>query len=409
MNDAPALYHRMAASKAASAPPDPAPVPARVDVAIVGGGVIGLSIGWRLAARGLQVALFDAGEPGCGTSAAATGMLAAAAEHEVGGEALLALGLESQRLWPAFRTGLEAASAHAIDYRREGTLVLAVGRDEVDRLRARHDLQRRAGLATSWMSGPAVREAEPGLRPSVSGGISCPDDHQVDPPRLLAALKRAFLAAGGSLISHQPIGGLERFAGNIGGVVAGDRVCRAGLTVLATGAAIARGSLLPAEVRLPVRPLKGQALALRMRRGALPIERVIWTSEIHLAPKSDGRLVVGATVEEAGFDPAITAGAVYALLEAGRRVLPGLEEMAVDSLWTGFRPTSEDDAPVIGATSLGGLAVAAGHHRNGYLLAPVTARAIEQLVLDREITGEARRFGVARFEVAGRPAFGDAA
>ena len=369
MSDGPTLYHRLAAAVAESAQPDPAPIPARVDIAVVGAGVIGLSIGWRLASRGLEVALFDAGEPGLGTSAAATGMLAAAAEHEAGGEALLALGLESQRLWPAFRTDLEATSAHSIDYRRDGTLVLAVGRDEVDRLRARHDLQRRAGLATRWMSGSAAREVEPGLRPSVSGGISCPDDHQVDPPQLLAALRRAFLAAGGSLFPHQPIEGLERVAGGIGGVVANGRVCRAGLTVLATGAAIARGGLLPAEIRLPIRPLKGQALALRMRRGPLPIERVIWTAEVHLAPKSDGRLVVGATVEEAGFDPTITAGALYALLEAGRRVLPGLEEMAVDSLWTGFRPTSEDDAPVIGATPLCGLAIAGGHHRNGYLLA----------------------------------------
>ena len=409
MSDAPALFHRMLESRALPGQPDLAACPARVDVAIVGAGVVGLSIGWRLASRGLRVALFDAGEPGGGTSAAATGMLAAAAEHEAGGEALLALGLESQRLWPTFRAGLETAAACDIDYRTEGTLVVAVGRDEVDRLRARQDLHRRAGLATSWMSGSAARESEPGLRPAVSGAISCPDDHQVDPPRLLGALRHAFLAAGGSLLSHQRVERLDRVAGGIGGVVTGDRVCRAGLTVLATGAAIGGGGLLPAEIRLPIRPLKGQALALRMRRGPLPIERVVWTSEIHLAPKSDGRLVVGATVEEAGFDPAITAGAVYALLEAGRRVLPGLEEMVIDSLWTGFRPTSDDDAPVIGSTRIGGLVVAGGHHRNGYLLAPVTAQAIEQLVLDGAIAGEARRFGIDRFEAAGRPAFGDAA
>ena len=138
-------------------------------------------------------------------------------------------------------------------------------------------------------------------------------------------------------------------------------------------------------------------MALRIRQGAPPIHHVVWTSEIHLAPKSDGRLILGATVEEAGFDAAITAGGVFALLDAARRVLPGIEEMAIDSLWTGFRPTSDDDAPILGATALDGLVVAAGHHRNGYLLAPITAAAIEDLMITGHMRGEARHFGPSRF------------
>ena len=324
-------------------------------------------------------------------------MLAAAAEHEPGGDALLALALESQALWPAFRQDLERASGRGIDYRREGTLVLAVGRDEVDRLRARHELHRRAGLSTQWLTGMVAREREPGLRPSVTGAIACPDDHQVDPHLMLGALCGAFAMAGGRLIERRSVSALWREGGRVVGVVSGDQVCRAGVTVLATGAPIGSASWIPAEIRLPVRPLKGQSIALRARRGPLPIDHVVWTADIHLAPKSDGRLILGATMEEAGFDTAVTAGGAFALLDAVRRVLPGVEEMAIESLWASVRPTSDDDAPVLGATALDGLLVAAGHHRNGYLLAPVTARAIEDAVTTGQVRGAAAGFGPARF------------
>ena len=174
-------------------------------------------------------------------------------------------------------------------------------------------------------------------------------------------------------------------------------------TGFATGAGIDAADWLPAGLHLPVRPLKGQSLALRPRSGSLPIDHVLWTSDIHLAPKSDGRLVLGATVEECGFDAAITAGGVFALLDGARRVLPVVEDMAIESIWSGFRPTSDDDAPILGATPLYGLAVAAGHHRNGYLLAPVTAQAIEDLVTTGRMHGAAARFGMGRFASSPEP------
>jgi glycine oxidase len=154
---------------------------------------------------------------------------------------------------------------------------------------------------------------------------------------------------------------------------------------------------LPAGLAIPVRPLKGQALALCSRSPAELISHVVWTEHVHLAPKAHGRLIVGATVEECGFDAAVTAGGVYALLEGARRALPSIEDMTVEAIWTGFRPTSDDDAPIIGATPFEGLAIATGHHRNGVLLAPVTARAVEELVLRGEVPGAAARFGMDRF------------
>ncbi len=189
-------------------------------------------------------------------------------------------------------------------------------------------------------------------------------------------------------------------------MVVGGRSCRADTVVVASGAAAATGGLsgglLPAGIHLPLRPLKGQSMALRARplfgrNQPLPIDHVVWTAEVHIAPKSDGRMIVGATMEEAGFDAHVTAGGLYALLEGVRRVLPGVEEMAVEGVWSGFRPTTEDDAPALGACSVPGLAFAAGHHRNGYLLAPVTARAIEDLVTGGAVTGAAAGFGIDRF------------
>jgi glycine oxidase len=371
-------------------------IPAAVDVAVVGAGVIGLSIAWRLALRGLAVAVFERATVGAGASLAATGMLAAAAEHEPGCHDLLALALESQRQWPQFRAHLEAQSGHDIDFRHSGTLVVALGRDEVERLRFRHDLHTRCGLPTRWLGGPEVRALEPALRPSVAAGLWCADDHQVDPRLVMAALRAAYLAAGGRLIEHCAVMGVDLKGGRVAGVMTAAGGCRAPTVVLTAGAWT--GDVLPAGITVPVRPLKGQALAVRATPDTGTLAHIVWTEQIHMAPKGDGRLIVGATVEERGFDDAITAGGLYALLEGARRAFPAIEEMAVDAVWTGFRPSSIDDAPILGATAVPGLAIATGHHRNGYLLAPATALAIEALIADGALPAVAQAFGLDRFD-----------
>jgi glycine oxidase len=376
---------------------EPATPPPSVDVAIVGGGVIGLSIAWRLAAAGLKVAVFERDEVGSGASLAATGMLAAATELEPGGADLLALALESQRAWPRFRDELEAQAGLGIDYRAEGTLTVAIGRDEVDRLRFRHELQARHGLATRWLDGAAARALEPALRPSVAAGIFCAEDHQVDPRRLVPALRRAAAARGATICEQLPVLSLDIAGGRVGGVVTSHGRCRASTVVIANGAWAGSGDVLGDAIAVPVRPLKGQALALRATARTGVPAHVVWTEQVHLAPKAGGRLLVGATVEECGFYPAVTAGAVLALLDGARRALPSVEDMEIEAVWTGFRPTSDDDAPILGVTPIAGLVLATGHHRNGILLAPVTAQAIRDLVTAGEMAGAATHFGLARF------------
>jgi glycine oxidase len=384
-----------APSSSNDAAPQPS-LPARVDVAVVGAGVIGLSIAWRLARRGLSVAVFERAQSGTGTSLAATGMLAASAEHEPGGDELLTLALESQRQWPQFRAELEAESGLSIDYRREGTLVVALGRDEVERLRFRYEHQQRSGLDTRWLSGIEVRSLEPGLRPSVAAGIACDGDHQVDPRLLIPALVHALQARGGRLFENCPVTALETSGGRVSGLVTAEGVCKARTVIVANGV-WASDILLPHGIDIPLRPLKGQALALKATRQTSTLSRVVWTEQIHLAPKSDGRLIVGSTMEDVGFNAAITAGGMLALLEGVHRALPSSEEMEIEAIWSGFRPTTDDDAPVLGTAGIPGLLVATGHHRNGILLAPVTAAALEELMTSGSMTGAAPLFGFDRF------------
>jgi glycine oxidase len=371
-------------------------LPTRVDVAVVGAGVIGLSIAWRLARRGLSVAVFERAKSGTGTSLASTGMLAASAEHEPGGDNLLTLALDSQRLWPQFQLELEQDSGLSIDYRAEGTLVVALGRDEVARLRSRYEHQQRSGLDTRWLSGIEVRSLEPGLRPSIAAGVACDGDHQVDPRLLIPALVRALQSHGGQLFENCSVTSLETAGGRLSGLATTAGVCQARTVIVANGV-WATEILSPHGIDIPLRPLKGQALALKATKQTCTLSRVVWTEQIHLAPKSDGRLIVGSTMEDAGFNAAITAGGTLALLEGVHRALPSSEEMEIEAIWSGFRPTTDDDAPVLGTTGVPGLLIATGHHRNGILLAPVTAAALEELVTAGSMTGAAPLFGLDRF------------
>ena len=378
--------------------PVAARLPERADVIVVGAGIIGLSIAWRLAQAGRKVVVVDRGEVGSGASLAATGMLAAAAEYEPGGEILIDFALESQRHWDSFGAELAQVSGIDLDFDRTGTLVVAMTRDETARLRGRFELHAKAGLTTRWLDGSEVRDLEGSLRPSVTAGLHCPLDFQVDPRRVMPALQAAALRAGVIVVEHVDITGLDMTAGAVTGVTSAGGVCQAPVVVLTTGAHAGSGQLLPPALALPVRPLRGQSVCLRgpAHQPAL-LAHVLWTEQLHMAPKSGGRLIVGATVEEVGFNPDVTVGGLFALLEAARRALPAIEEISVEAVWSGFRPTSQDDAPILGETGVPGLLLAVGHHRNGILLAPATADAVAGCVLGADMSAPARMLNLQRF------------
>ena len=379
-------------------PNRPASNPSKPSVAIIGAGVIGLAIAWRLAARGVAVRIFDRGAAGAAASHAAAGMLAACAEAEPGEEALVALGRESQARWPAFAAELLAASGMDVELRPEGTLLLALTADDQARLTHLLVFQQKLGLPLQWISAADTRRREPHLAGKLAGAVFSPEDTQVDNRKLVAALRVAAQAAGASVSEHQPVRAISSRGGHVDGIILGDGTkVPADVVVLAAGAWARSIEGVDPKLRPPVRPIKGQMLALRMNPAAPLLSHVVWAPGAYLVPRRDGRLLVGATVEEKGYDTSLTAGGILTLLEAAWRAVPAIEELAIDEMWVGHRPGSRDDAPILGAGPIDGLIYASGHHRNGILLAPITADAIVRLVLDSAVEAVIRPFGIERF------------
>ncbi len=366
-------------------------------VVIIGAGVIGLGIAWRLAGRA-TVTVFDRGKAGAGASHAAAGMLAACCEAEPGEEALVALGRESQARWPAFAEELERMSGIDVELRREGTLVLALTADDQATIAHHLEFQRQLNLPLEWLSAAATRAREPRLAGKIAGALFSPQDHQVDNRKLALALRIAAERAEVEIREHQPVKEILVQGGQARGVVLDDGTSiGADIVVLAAGAWSRSIGGLPPDRRPPVRPIKGQMLALRMDPAAPLLSHVLWAPGVYLVPRRDGRLIVGATVEEKGFDETITAGGLLTLLEAAWRAVPAVEELPVDEIWVGHRPGSRDDAPILGPGPLAGLFYATGHHRNGILLAPLTAEAMARLILDDIVEPAIKPFGLERF------------
>ncbi len=373
------------------------PIVTRPRVAIIGAGVVGLGIAWRLAGRA-DVTVFDRGQAGAGASFAAAGMLAACCEAEPGEEALVALGRDSQARWPAFAEVLARASGIDVELRGEGTLVLALTADDQAEIAQRLPFQQRLGLPLEWLSAAATRAREPHLAGKIAGALFSPQDHQVDNRKLTQALRIAAESAGVKIREHCPVKEIAVARGRAIGIVLEDgTMVPAEKVVLAAGAWSRGIGGLPPDRRPPVRPVKGQMLALRMDAAAPLLNHVLWAPGAYLVPRRDGRLIVGGTVEEKGFDDKITAGGMLTLLEAAWRAVPAIEELPIDEIWVGHRPGSRDDAPILGRGPLEDLFYATGHHRNGILLAPVTADAMARLVLDDVVEPAIRPFGLERF------------
>jgi glycine oxidase len=348
-----------------------------VDVAVVGGGVIGLAIAWRCARRGMRVRVYDP-SPGQGASHASAGMLAPVSEAHFGEAELTRLLVESAAWWPAFRVELEADSGVEVGYRDEGTLVVALTPDdlaEAERLRA---YQASLGLPIDALRPGQLREREPLLSPRLRGGAFAAQDRQVDPRRLVTALRAALGAAAVAPHSVPELSTLD-----------------ADVVVVAAGCGTA------ALTGLPVRPVKGQILRLRAPAGAPPGFRHVIRGYadgrcVYLVPRVDGEVVVGATVEERG-DAAVTAGGVLDLLRAAVDLVPELAEYELAEATVGHRPGTPDNAPIVGWLSPGRTAVATGHFRHGVVLTPITADGIADLLSNEEVPPALAPFGPSRF------------
>ena len=367
------------------------------DSIIVGGGTIGLACAWRAAQRGLRVRVLERDRVGSGASGVAAGMLAPVGEATWGEDAFLELALRSHELWPDFAEELAEAAGRDVGFLGTGALHVAFDRDEAAELRRRFELMESLGLEATWLRPSACLELEPGLAPGVTGGVNAPHEAALDPRALVAALRLAAEGAGAEVSEGAEVKELVRSGGAVTGVRTADGAeLTAEHVVLAAGAWSATG-LLPDEVSVPVRPVKGQILTVR-GDAADPLCRHIVVSErVYVVPRVDGRVVIGATVEEMGFDTRVTAGGVHELLRESYRALPDVAELELVETIAGLRPGTPDNAPLIGACGVDGLLLATGHFRNGILLAPVTGGAIADLLAGAEPPAELSVADPARF------------
>jgi glycine oxidase len=347
------------------------------DVVIIGGGVIGLAVAWRAAQHGLRVTVLERGEPGSGTSRVAAGMLAPISEADPSEQPLLQLGLASARAYPAFVAELAEASGRDPGYLECGTLLAARDTDEAEALARQFEMRRRLGLSAERLRPSEARALEPALAPALRLALKFPDDHAVDPRALMDALAEALRRAGGTIRAGAEVAEALVRDGRIEGVrVAGGEHLKAAQVVVAAG--VWSGSLagIPPEARVPVHPVKGQIMRLHDPAGAGLLTRVLRMQKGYIVPRGDGRYVLGATMEERGFDTTVTAGAAFELLRDAVELLPGLGEMVIDELAAGLRPGTPDNAPVIGESAISGLYWATGHYRHGILLAPITGELV---------------------------------
>lgn len=361
-------------------------------VVVIGGGVIGCASAWRLARAGARVLLLERDRPGMHASVAAAGMLSPLKEADEPGP-FLELGLRSLDRYPGFASDLEAASGVDVGYRKDGRLDVALDEAQAERLRRQQAMQERAGYDSSLLDPGEIRDLEPSIAEEAVLALLTEHDHQVDNERLMRALWIAAAAAGVEVRT---------------GVAARAVECRSGRAV---GVELQDGDLVPADWaivaagpwsgelrlprRLPVRPVRGQIVVLR----AVPplVRRTTWGPGGYLVPRSDGRLIVGATMEDSGFHTEVTAGAVQTLLAAAAQVVPAVEGAAIHGFQVGLRPGAPDGLPVIGPDpDVQGLIYATGHLRNGILLAPETAELVTRMALEDHEAEPG--FGAARFD-----------
>ena len=382
------------------------------DVLIIGGGVIGLGIGWRAAQRGMRVVIADP-DPGRGASHAAAGMLTPVAEAAYAERELFELGRMSLARYPGFVAELTDETGLAVGFRQTGTLLVGYDADDMAAIDEHAVLRETFGVPSQRLSGRECRRTEPLLGPAIRGGLLIDDDASVDPRRLTDVLLAAVQKAGAVHVPERAVRLLTAGDRAAGAQLADGTAVSAAQVVLSAGWASTSLAGLPAAAAPPLRPVKGQIVRLRptpatLAAGLPPslINRTVrglaQGSSVYLVPRDSGELVIGATQEEMGPDTTVTAGGVWQLLRDARAIVPGITELEFAEVAAGLRPGTPDNAPVLGPSDLPGLVLATGHFRSGVLLAPVTADLIAELLATGTSAAAATPFLPQRFTGQGR-------
>jgi glycine oxidase len=364
----------------------------RADVLVVGGGVIGCALAAELAARGRDVIVLERAEPGAEASGAAAGMLAPQSEAR-SRDAFFDLALESRGLYASWARGLEQETGVDVGYRRTGLLHCDFGDASGQGLATQIAWQRAAGLDVAALRSQEIPAEIAGrLSSEVSGAAYFPEECVVDPRRLTRAAWLLAERRGVRVRTGVEVLGFRVEAGACRAVETRDGAILANAVVDAAGAWAKFESSLPLSV--PVEPVRGQIVELRLRERPLPT--ILSCDDVYVVPRADGTVLLGSTVEHVGFRKEVTAGAVERLIAAATRLMPEIAGARFVTAWSGLRPATPDGLPILGPCRVPGLFFAAGHFRNGILLAPVTALAVADAV-----TGSGRRdlsaFSIERF------------
>jgi glycine oxidase len=373
------------------------------DTAIIGGGVIGCSIAWRLAQAGQRVVVIERGAIGQEASWAAGGMLAPLAEADRA-DAFFDLCVASRALYAEFANELRAASGIDIEYRTEGTLYLALTDKDEEELEQRWQWQHAAGLNVKKLKADCVRKLEPLVTDKLRWALKFPDDHQVDNRRLVKALELAAHKAGVVFQSRTEALSVEIANARVTGVLTARERLAASTVILAAGSwsttiPIQAGPLQAGLLShlAKVKPVRGQMVAFEMPEPRL--QHVVYARDAYLIPRLSGYVIAGSTTEDAGYDKRNTAGGIASIIQRACTLAPTLAAQPLVETWAGLRPKAGDDWPVLGTDGeVQGLIYATGHYRNGILLTPITAKVVSELVLGGAASIYLAPFSPRRFD-----------
>ncbi len=367
-------------------------------IIIVGGGVIGLSIAWRLARENTrhEIVLLDANRAGAGTSRVSAGMIAPIAEAGFEDPHFIRFARLSRERYRSFVPEVSRDAGLAVVLGEEGSIIVAIHRDDVDAMRRVYEHRRQADLPVEWLTGSAAREIEPTLTPRVSAAMWIAYDGQVNPRALLPALVRACERRGVDVRENATVSRIVIEGNEATGVEVNGDTLHADTIVLCAGAWSGTIDGMPEDVTPQVRPIRGQILRLT-RTGDFAMKHVVRGPRAYLLPKDDGTVVVGATQEEAGFDATPTAGGIKTILENAWEMVPSIYDLPIERVEVGLRPGTRDHLPLIGATRIRGLIMATGHFRHGILFAPTTADAVCRGILTGDFGEDVAAFAPDRF------------
>jgi len=365
------------------------------DAIVAGGGLIGSAIALELARDVLRVVLFDAREPGREASWASAGILSPAPENP-GMISMVPIGRASLAMYPEFVAQVEELSGIASGYRAKGTVEALFSRHAREELNTIVALHRGLGLQAEAISAKEAREMEPALSEEIEAAVLRPQEASVDNRLLANALIEAAKRSGAEIHPGEAVQGIWREGSQCRGAVVNGENISAKHTIVAAGSFSAQ--IAGAAEFAPVQPAKGQMASLRCE--AARIERVLWSEQIYVVPRNDGRILCGATVEHVGFDKTVTAGGMHANLDAAIALVPLLATAQLEESWAGLRPDTPDHLPIIGPTEMEGLLIATGHFRSGVLLTPITAKLIGEFIAGKTPSVDWERFSPMRFQAA---------